>query len=281
MAIGQIVLSSFKKSVVPKRFGYLFICLALCCLSFRSSDAPPVVIRLPNSDCYVRTDEIGNTFVVNKEEILKYNAAGTFMKRYSNKRFGNITTIDATNPLKLLLYYKDFQQLLFLDNQLTPNSDPISLEELGYEQTDLVCLSVNNSFWLYNKQNNELVRLNEQLQPIVKTGNLKQILQADLSPNMIREHNGFLYMNCPDEGILVFDIYGTFYKTYPLRGLKEFDVMNETIVFYKDHKLQQYQPKTFNTAEKAVPDTIIRNVYWQKEQFYCVYPDSVVVRNEL
>lgn len=256
--------------------------LALCgCLGFQRADLPTVVIRLPNSNCLVRTDEIGNTFVVNKEEILKYNATGTFMKRYSNKRFGNITTIDCTNPLKLLVYYKDFQQLLILDNQLTPNSDPISLEELGFEQTDLVCVSVNNSFWLYNKQNNELVRLNEQLQPIVKTGNLKQILQTNLVPNLIKEHNGYLYMNCPDEGVLLFDIYGTFYKTYPLKQLKEFDIVNETVVFYKDHKLQQYQPKTFNTAQKEIGDTLVRTVYWQKEQFYCVYPDSVLVKGSL
>jgi len=76
------------------------------------------------------------------------------MKRYSNKRFGTITSIDCTNPLKMLVYYKDFQQLVFLDNQLTQNSEAISLEDLGYEQTDLICTSMNNSFWLYNKQNN-------------------------------------------------------------------------------------------------------------------------------
>jgi len=251
---------------------------ALCCLGFQS-DGSLVVIKLPNNQCLVKADEIGNTYVINREEILKYNAAGTFMKRYSNKRYGIITTIDCNNPLKILVFYKDFQQLLFLDNQLTPNSEILSLENLGYEQTDLVCTSVNNSFWIYSKQNNELVRFNEQLQPIVKTGNLKQILQTDLHPNMIRESNNFLYMNCPEEGILVFDIYGTFYKTYPLLGLSSFDVVNETIIYFKDHKLQQYQPKTFATAEKLVNDSLVTQVIWQKDKFYYIYPDSVLIRN--
>ena len=252
------------------------ISIALLCMAFQH-DAPTVVIRFPNNECLVKADELGNTYIINKEEILKYNTAGGFLKRYSNKRLGAISAFDCTNPLKILVYYKDFQQLVFLDDQLTANSEVISLEDLGYEQTDLICTSANNSFWIYSKQNNELVRFNAQLQPIVKTGNLKPVLQVDLTPNMIKESNGYLYMNCPDEGVLVFDIYGTFYKTYPLRQLKEFNIMNETIVFFKDHKLQQYQPTTFNTAEKAMSDTLIKNVYWQKDRVFYIYGDSVMI----
>lgn len=219
--------------------------------------------------------------MIHKDEILKYNAAGVFLKRYSNKRLGNITMMDCMNPLKILVYYKDFQQVVFLDDQLTQNSEIVSLEELGYEQADLICASYNNSFWIYSKQNNELVRFNSQLQPIVKTGNLKPVLQRNLDPNLIKESNGYLYMNCPDEGVLLFDIYGTFYKIYPIKGLTDFNVMNETIVYFQNHKLQQYQPTTFNTAEKEVQDSLIKHVIWQKDQYYLVYPDSVVIKHQL
>lgn len=180
------------------------------------------------------------------------------------------------NPLKILVYYKDFQQLIFLDNQMSASSDVISLESIGHEQTSLVCSSSNNSFWIYDKQNNELSRFDAELKSLVKTGNLKRILDIDIKPNYMQEHNNYLYLNCPNEGILVFDIYGTFYKTIPLKNLKEFNVVNGDVFYYDNHSLKQYQAQTFNTIEKQFPDSSISNVIWQNSKIYKVYSDSLV-----
>ncbi len=194
---------------------------------------------------YFTTDNIGNTYLVNGEELIKYNNTGVLFKKYSNKRYGNITKTDATNALKILLYYKDFQQLVFVDNQLSQNGDVISLEQLGYEQTELVCSSFNNSFWIYNKQNNELVRFNENSQPVAKTGNLKQTLRANIKPNFMLEHNSYLYLNCPDNGVYVFDIYGTFTKIISIKNLENFQVSNNILYYFKDRQLVMYNSKTF------------------------------------
>ena len=110
---------------------------------------------------FFNADNIGNIYTIKEDELMKFLPSGKFFARYSNLKLGNITSLDATNPLKLVLYYRDFQQIVFLDNQLSVNSENVSLEKLGYEQTDLVCASANNSFWIYNKQNNELIRFNK------------------------------------------------------------------------------------------------------------------------
>ena len=82
--------------------------------------------------------------MINNDEIIKYNVDGVLQKKFSTKRYGKIDFVDAMNPLKVLVYYKDFQQILFLDNQLTASSNMISLESLGHEQSSLVCSSSNN-----------------------------------------------------------------------------------------------------------------------------------------
>ena len=124
------------------------------------------------------------------------------MARYSNLRLGDIASVDATNPLKILLHYRDYQQLVFLDNQLSPNGKPISLEQLGLEQAQLVCASVNNSFWVYDKRNNELHRFNENQQNVASTGNLRQVLSTEVTPVSMKEHNNYLYLNCPGSGMV-------------------------------------------------------------------------------
>jgi hypothetical protein len=223
------------------------------------------------------SDNLGNSYLINGEELTKYNAVGKQLLKYSNKRFGNITTIDATNALKVLLYYKDFQQLVFLDNQLSQNGDAISLENLGYEQTDLVCTSFNNSFWIYNKQANELIRFNENSQQIAKTGNLKQLLQAELKPDFMIENSSYLYLNCPDIGIYVFDMYGTFTKIISLKNLHAFQVSNGIVYYFSKNSFCSYDSKAFE--EKCMPytDTLIKNVRIEKDRLFLQYNDSVKV----
>ncbi|MGZ4100177.1 MAG: hypothetical protein ACXVNM_14925, partial [Bacteroidia bacterium] len=114
------------------------IALIIFFCSFIKWDQPQRIVIKSKLD-YFTTDNIGNVYTVKDDELVKYLPTGKFFLRYSNLKLGNITTVDATNPLKLVLYYRDFQQIVFLDNQLSLNSEPVSLEKLGYEQTDLVC----------------------------------------------------------------------------------------------------------------------------------------------
>jgi hypothetical protein len=256
----------------------LMISLIIGCSFVFQTNEPEIHIKFPEQKSRLEIDGFGNIYVITDHEIVKYSATGNVQKKFSTKRYGRIDFVDAMNPLKVLVYYKEFQQLIFLDSQMTESSNMISLETLGYEQASLVCSSSNNSFWIFDKQNNELLRFDAELKPLVKTGNLKRILDIDIKPNFMQEHNNYVYVNCPNEGILVFDIYGTFYKTIPLKNLKEFNVVNGDVFYFEKNTLKQYQSQTFNTIEKQFPDTLIKTVYWQNEHFYNVYQDSLVVQ---
>ena len=253
------------------------ICILLSSFVIQKDTPPTLHIVFPKTPQSVTVDDFGNIYAIHNEEITKYNTNGQLQKTFSTKRYGKIEFVDVTNPLKILVYFKDFQQILFLDNQLSASSAMISLEQVGYEQSSLVCTSTNNSFWLYNKQNNELVRFDSESKLLVKTGNLKRILDIEINPNFIKEHNNYLYLNCPNEGILLFDIYGTYYKTIPLKQLKRFNIVNGNIFYFENRSLKEYSTETFNTIEQKFGDTLIKNVYWQNKRFYKVYSDSLVV----
>jgi hypothetical protein len=139
----------------------------------------------------------------------------------------------------------------------------------------LVCTSANNSFWLYNKQNNSLQRYSEKSQQLVKIDNLKRILDIDIKPNFMKEKSNYLYLNCPNEGILVFDIYGSFLKTIPIKNVTEFDVQNSNVFYFKNKALNEYSSQTFNTTQKVFTDSLLSTVYWQNNIFYKVYQDSL------
>ncbi len=251
--------------------------LSFICVAFVKQEQPKRMVIKTKSDFFT-VDNIGNILTVNHEELVKYQPTGKFFARYSNLKLGNITTVDAMNPLKLLLYYRDFQQIVFLDNQLTSNSEPISLEALGYEQTELVCASVNNSFWIYDKQNNELIRFDQNSKKIASTGNLKQVLKTDMTPNYMREYNNFLFLNCPETGIYMFDIFGAFSKVISIKNIKQFQVSEDIIYFQKDTALCSYNFRLFEEACKQIPGSAgALNMDFNKNTLYTGFKDSVVV----
>ncbi len=242
--------------------------------SFQSDKGKALIVK-PHD--YFTLDNLGNYYLIKDGEIIKYLANGKYFSRYSNKKLGTITSVDATNALRIMLFYKDQQQVVFLDNQLSQKTDAVSLEAMGLEQTDLTCISANNGFWIFNKANNELLRFDEHLNKLVGTGNLKQILQMELDPNYMTEHNNRLYLNCPETGILIFDIFGTYSKTVPLKQLKHFQVDEHIFYFQKDSTFCSYDSKLFEQVCKKLPAGNVRQSIYSKSKFYTSNKDTLFV----
>jgi hypothetical protein len=226
---------------------------------------------------YFTTDNLGNIYLIHEDELIKYLPSGKLFARYSNLKLGSITSVDATNPLKILLYYRNFQQIVFLDNQLSQNSESVSIEKLGYEQADLVCAGSNNSFWIYNKQNSELLRFDQFGRQITSTGNLKQVLNAGLNPDFMIEHNNLLYLNSPASGIFVFDVFGAFSKLVTLRGLHSFQVWDNQLFFQRDTLFCRYDQVLLDDFCESFPRKATqKGIRAFGPTFYLGYRDSVV-----
>lgn len=211
-----------------------------------------------------------------KGDILeKYDSKGNFLKSLSNKNLGNISFIDVRDPLKILLFYRFFQQIAFIDNMLSPSGNPIMLDALGYSQISSVCSSHNNGFWIYNQQNSELIRFDQNLQKTQQTGNLAQLTGQKITPDFMTEQNNVLFLNDSSSGILIFDIYGTYNKIIPLKGLTRFQVVNDEIIYSKDGKLRSYNIKTLEENELSLPSTDALDVRTEKEKLYLLKQKSI------
>jgi hypothetical protein len=173
---------------------------------------------------YFTTDNLENIYTTRKHELKKFRPDGSLWLRFSNISLGDISFVDVTNPLKILVFYKDFSRIQFLDNMLSERSPVIQLQGLGFDQTVATCTSFDNGFWLFDQLNFELVRFNQDFAITQDVKNLNQIVGYEFIPNFLTEHNNWLYINVPEKGILVCDIYGTYFKTIPITRLTDFQV---------------------------------------------------------
>ena len=243
---------------------------------FILSDSKFTFIKsIPTSSKNFTTDNLGNIYLLNGNSLDKYDSEGTLLKTYSNKNLGSISGVDAANPLKIFLFYESFQQVIILDNMLAPSSDPVSLETLGFNQTSLVCSSHNNGMWIYNKQNFELVRLDQNFQQTNKTENITRQTLSEVNPDFLIEQNNNIFLNDSAKGIIVFDIYGTYNKTIPIKGLTHFQISNEELIYFKGGKMKSYNMKTLSEEEINLPTTEIFDARTEKEKLYLLKQKSL------
>lgn len=229
-----------------------FVAGLLMSLAFAKDEQKADFVLLSASDAIV-TDNLANVYTVTKDKFSKYDMRLKFQKEFSNKNFGNITAADVTNPLRPLLFYRDFGRIIFLDNTLSQNGEPVALEKLGYPLATLAASSYDNSLWIYDQPTFELIRFNTSLEITNRTGNLSQILNIELQPNFILEKDNRLFVNNPATGILIFDVFGTYIKTIPILNLSTFQVADDEVMYFSEGALHAWNITTTETTDYLQP----------------------------
>jgi hypothetical protein len=235
---------------------FLFFCIShYCCAQFQDTTYLKYSVKkdIIGKVDFFTTDNLGQVYLIKGDQLFKYNKFGSLLFTYSNKVLGQITIIDASNPLRLLLYYRDFGQIEFLDDALSLIGSAINLEEKLMGQSTLACASTNDEMWLYDPLDFRLVRINQKLKVSYESLNINQISGTNILPNLLIEYNNWVYLNNPATGILVFDVYGTYSKTIPIKGLQSFKFEDNQLFYFKDKKLISYDLNRFSETEMMLP----------------------------
>ena len=223
------------------------------------------------------TDNLGNFYLIRNDVLEKYDPKGTLLKTYSNKTFGKIDLVDANNPMKVLLFYRNFSQLVFLDNTLSLNGEPVSIEQLNIAQSPLISSSYNNGIWVYDPQNFELHRFDLNLARTHSSGNISQTIASAITPTLLTEYNNKVYLNDPAMGILIFDIYGTYSKTIPLKNISSFQVNGDNIVYIERKKIMSFNTLTLAQDSILLPDTGAIALRIEKDKLFLMNKEQIKI----
>ncbi|MBI5219749.1 MAG: hypothetical protein HY958_12545 [Bacteroidia bacterium] len=203
-----------------------------------------------------KVDPLGNIYIIKDQTIIKYNENGEKEKEYSSSYLGYISYADVSDPFRILLFYKDFNHVLFLDNYLAEIGSPIKLDDIKMDMAEIACSSAQGGFWVFNSQSKQLVYFDKNLQKQQESVNLNSVIFTDKKPAFLIEKSDYLYMYIPETGIIIFDKYGAYYKTVDLKNTPQFQVLDGKILYYQDHFLFKYDTKFLTTATIELPDSI-------------------------
>ena len=210
---------------------------------------------------YFSTDGFGNLYIVQNSELIKININDNTKAVFSNISSGAITSIDPSDPFRILVYYKDFNKVLFLDKNLTEITSPISLDDKGIFNTVSVCQSVNGGFWVLDQNTAQLIYINKSLNIVKKSAVIQEIYDqnTDTKQAFMLEKNDYIYVGFENAGVMQFDSYGVYIKTFPLINSANFQVIDNIIVYYSQGKLNYYNTQNYKEESLKIPvENIVR-----------------------
>lgn len=199
-------------------------------------------------------DNLGNYYLLSKNnQLKKANAKGDSIGLFNDvRKYGKLYSIDASNPLKVLLYYKNFSTIVVLDRFLNV-VNTIDLRKQNIFQVKAVAQSYDNNIWVYDEQNNKLRKIAEDGKVITETVDFRMLFDDVPSPTQIFDQDGFVYLYDPEKGLYVFDIYGSFKTKLSYLRLTDLSVFGKTVVGLEKQVLLAYTTETLTEKKLTLP----------------------------
>ena len=195
-------------------------------------------------------DNLNNIFLINSEnQLKKFNDKGDSVA-VSNalRKYGNIYAVDVSNPLKILVYYKDFSTLVILDRFLS-NQNTIDLRKYGILQASAAAQSYDNNYWIFDAVENKLKKIDNTGNLLLQTPDFRTIFHDSFLPSSIIDDNNFVYLYDSKKGWLIFDYYGAFKQNIPLSNLNFVQVIkNDLYGFDAAQNMHRFNTKTFKES---------------------------------
>lgn len=275
---------SFNLSI--KHILSLFIFLSLSSCSFptqaqgdEDTTAYTLIAEIPVVSTYSTTDKLQQLYISTTDNtIVKYSTEGKALFRYNNNTLGDVSFIDATDPFNILVYYPDFKTIITLDRTLNKTGE-FNLFDFDIADVQVVAMSNGNTIWFYDNATFKLKKISPNGTIEIESDDLSLLLQQSIKPNFMVERNNQVYINDPDLGIYVFDIFGQYIKPIDIKGLNEFQILKEQLLYLEGQSLHVFHLKALVDKEIVLPKKVTENdrIQVQKDKLFWIGEETVQI----
>ncbi len=266
---------------MKNRFYIVATCFFLSVGCMAQSDTTFLHLRTMKGDIIDFTvDNLDNVYVLtSRNQVKKFNVNGDSVGVYNDvKKFGQATLIDVSNPLKVLLYYRDFATVVMLDRFLN-SVNSIDLRKQNIFQAKAIGQSYDNKIWVYDELENKLKKVGEDGKLIQETPDFRLLLGAAPSPIKIFDENRYVYVYDSVYGVYVFDYFGALKNNIMIDHWQNFKVAGKYIFGSRSDTLFRYEISSFRVDEWKMPEQIFRSKAFNftSSRLYALKNDAIEI----
>jgi hypothetical protein len=266
---------------MKKGLSILFVAFLFCTTVVAQADTTFKLIKTISGDIVDFTvDNLDNVYILNsRNQVKKLNVNGDSVAVFNDiKRFGKATLIDVSNPMKLLLYYKDFGSIVVLDRFLNI-VNTIDLRKQDILQAKAIGQSYDNKIWVYDELENKLKKIDEDGKLLQETADFRLLFEKAPVPQEIYDQEKYVYLYDSAQAVFVFDYYGALKNKIQITGWDNFKIAGKYIFGSKAGVLNRYEISTFRLDEWKMPEEIqgSRSFNFSSSRLYALKKDSIEI----
>jgi hypothetical protein len=264
-----------------KRIIHIFLLLLSVTAINAQTDTSFKSLRVITGDIAAFTvDNLDNIYLLSTtNQVKKLNSKGDSVAIFNDvKKFGKATLIDVSNPLKVLVYYRDFATIVVLDRLLNIRNT-IELRKQNILQVRAIGQSYDNKIWVYDELENKLKKIDEDGKLLQETPDFRQLFGSAPVPQKIFDENQFVYLYDSAKAVFVFDYYGALKNQIQIKGWHNFKVAGKYIFGSANGKLFRYELGTLQLNEWKMPSEISNSISFNftSTRLYALKKDRIEI----
>lgn len=193
---------------------------------------------------------------------------------YANFQLGEITTANTFNPLKINLFYKDFNTVVILDNRLAEvfKVDFNTLQD--YKNVSFVSTGYDNTLWIFNQDLQQLELYDYKANKIKQKTVPIQSEVLDLKSD---------YNNCymlTEKYLYIYNYFGSLIAKHPNTGYKSMAFSKAHLVLRKENNLFLLSKNSNEIKPIEHANLLISQFLVTNETLY-IYHDEILRQYQL
>jgi hypothetical protein len=214
---------------------------------------------IPGSFSLMNIDVLGNMYVItNTNQLKKIKPNGDSIAVFNDvKKYGILTSIDVSNPLKVLLYYKNYSTVVILDRLLGFRTSLNVKKEKNFK-VKAIATAYDGNIWLFDEQDFKLKKINEAGKILMESIDWRQLFDETPTPTEIHDENGYVYLYDIKKGFYIFDYYGALKNNLPFLNWQHVAVLPNKITGFVGNTLHTYEPSSLN-IKKYTLSSLFKN----------------------
>lgn len=225
------------------------------------------------------TDEMGNVFIAKSDgSITKWSRDGDSLANYRIIKNGFIQYLDASNPLELLILQPQYNRLTLLDRMMSLKAE-LDFGKLNLYQLSTCCQSADGNYWLYDNINQCLVKIDKQLNKVLKSNDLRIEQGLSLNPTHLEERGERVVLTDPEQGIFIFDRYGSLLQVLSIYDINQFQLLENWLLYFEKGQLEVYDFESKTSQTFSLPNVAenILNARLARERIYILSPAHLYI----
>lgn len=219
------------------------------------------IAQIPfEADHFVGVDKYDNLYGIQKNIFIKLAEAEKY--QFTDLQLGKLTSVDILNPLKIVLFYKDLNTVVLVDDRLN-EIKRISFNTLKEFRTVGFATTANNqSLWIFNVDLQELEVFDYNRNTILAR-------TQPLSEEILQQKSGF--NSCwllSNNHLYQFNIYGSLLQKIPQKNSTAIAQDGDQVVVLKDNSLSLFSERLNTFAPLSIFEIAVKDLYYHNENLY-------------